>query len=238
MATDDFANGLQSLGLYEDTDLSIFYMWAADLPEGHFDSQRSIMPAPDHFLFHGLTKNLVGTIFFSMRGEQRTVAELSIRDGLCDMGLRRTRVYSKKKYIGLVHALTISEWAAVLTLGPAAFSRALQRTSDNEVQPPLRLSLDLLGLLRDVAVAAYFLHRPELDGDVASTASEASPDPAVHVDALLYACRRLCQRGDCGRIAKAIDVPNLHRLLEVAAVVLRCLSHVRLFMELALESAR
>jgi len=237
MAADDLANGLQSLGLYEDTDLSIFYVWAAELPAGHFDSHRSILPAPDHLLFHGLTKNLVGAIFFTMREEQRTVAELSIRDGLCAMGLRRTRVYSKKKDKGRVHALSISEWAAVLTLGPAAFARALQRTSDSELQPPLRLSLELLGLLRDVAVAAYFFHRPELDGDVANTASEASPDLAVHVDALLCACRRLCQRGDCGLIAKAIDVPNLHRLREVVAVVQRCLGHVRLFMELALESA-
>jgi len=91
------------------------------------------------------------------------------------------------------------------------------------------------GALRDVAVAAYFFHRPELDGD-ASTASEASPDLEVHVHALLCACRRLCERREGRLITKAVDVGNLHRPREVVAVVQRCLGHARLSMELALES--
>ena len=55
--------GLKSLGLYETTGKSIFHDWAASFPSSSFDGHRSVLPAPDHLLFHGMTKKLITAIF-------------------------------------------------------------------------------------------------------------------------------------------------------------------------------
>jgi len=55
--------GLKSLGLYETTGKSTFHDWAASFPSSSFDGHRSVLPAPNHLLFHGMTKKLITAIF-------------------------------------------------------------------------------------------------------------------------------------------------------------------------------
>jgi len=126
---------LQSLGLYPHTDGAIFHVWAAAFPEGHFDGHQSVLPAPDHLLFHGMTRKLVSALFFMLSEQQRSAVEASERDCLRAALLRLTQVYNPKKK--KINGLTISEWAVVLTVAPTAFYRVLRQP----VHSPLLVSI-------------------------------------------------------------------------------------------------
>lgn len=227
--------GLKSLGLYIDTDEGVLHKLSAALPDGHFDGHRSVLPAPDHLLLHGLAKKLVCAIMFLIPKEQRAAAELSLRDCLRAAQMRRTRVYNIVS--GKMYSPSISEWAAITTIAPIAFARVLQRPSDSVVAQPPLLALGLLRKLSDLTVYAYHFPRADLDGVAACRARKVRGGLAAKVDQLLEAVTTVCMRNDCGVLKTAIDVPNLHRLRELAAVVEGGLGHVRHFMELALESA-
>lgn len=118
--------GLQSLRLYTETDRSLFHTCSSSFAAGHFDGHQSVLPAPNHRVFHGVAQKLVSAMFFLMEESQQMVAEMSLRDCLRAGLLRRTRVYHLKK--GKMYGgLTISEWSAVLTAAPFAFGRVLRR---------------------------------------------------------------------------------------------------------------
>lgn len=65
------AEGLRQLGLRCNSSCSVLHLWARLLPGGMFDGHRSAMVAPDHLLFHGLTKRLVIGIFRLLSVSQR-----------------------------------------------------------------------------------------------------------------------------------------------------------------------
>lgn len=228
-------DGLKSLGLYGDTDEGVLHKLSAALPDGHFDGHRSVLPAPDHLLLHGLAKKVVCATMFMIPKEQRATAEMSLRDCLRAAHMRRTRVYNIVS--GKMYSPSISEWAAVTTVAPIAFARVLQRPSDPSVPQPLLLALRLLRQLSDLTVYAYHFPRAELDGVAACRARKVPGGLSTKVDTFLEAVTAVCLRNDCVVLRTAIDVPNLHRLRELAAVVEGGLGHVRHFMELALESA-
>lgn len=228
-------DGLKSLGLYGDTQEGVLHQLSAALPDGQFDGHRSVLPAPDHLLLHGLAKKLVCAIMFMIPKEQRAAAEMSLRDCLRAAHMRRTRVYNVVS--GKMYSPSISEWAAVMTVAPIAFGRVLQRSSDPVVGQPLLLALGLLQQLSDLTAYAYHFPRADLDGVAACRARKVPGGFATKVDRFLEAVTSVCLRNDCMVLKTAMDVPNLHRLRELAAVVEGGLGHVRHFMELALESA-
>lgn len=69
--------GLQSLRLCTDTDKSLFHSWSSSFAAGHFDGHQSVLPAPDHRVFHGMAHKLVSAMFFLMEEAKRVVAEMS-----------------------------------------------------------------------------------------------------------------------------------------------------------------
>jgi len=160
--------GLQSLGLYPHTDGAIFHVWAAAFPDGHFDGHQSVLPAPDHLVFHGMTRKLVSALFFILSEQQRSALEASLRDCLRAALLRRTQVYNPKKK--KINGLTISEWAAVLTVAPTACNRVLRQPVHSPLQAPIAIGLELLELLRDWTVNLYYYPRVPLDGATACRA--------------------------------------------------------------------
>lgn len=227
--------GLKSLGLHSDTDQAVLHKLAVSLPPGHFDGHRSVLPAPDHLLLHGLSKKMVFAIMFMIPKEERVAAEMSLRDCLCAAQLRRTRVYNIAS--GKMYSPSISEWAAITTVASIAFTRVLQRPSDPVISQPLLLALRLLRRLSDLTVYLYHFPRADLDG-VAACASRKEPGVLDDmVNKFFDAVTAVCRRNDCAVLRTAIDVPNLHRLRELAVVLEGGLGHVRHVMELALESA-
>jgi len=208
--------------LYETTDKSIFHDWAASFPSGSIDGHPSILPAPDHLLFHGMTKKLITAIFLELTDSQAVAAEMSLQLCLRDSLLRRTRVYNIKTK--KTNNLTISDWAAVLTVSSLSFSRVLQRTTDEPLSTCFSLGFELLNMLRGLAVKLYYSPGAELDGAVACR-MRTHGIPEDRLDKFFKACISLCQRPDASSIAKAIDVPNLHRMRELWHVCGRYLGH-------------
>jgi len=229
--------GLQSLGLYLHTDRAVFHTWAAAFPKGHFDGHQSILPAPDHLVFHGMARKLVSALFFMLSEPLRNAVEASLRDCLRAALLRRTRVYNPKTR--KINGLTISEWAAVLTVAPTAFSRVLCQPAHSPLLAPISLGLELLELLRDWTVKLYYYPRVSLDGVAACRVPRGSNQSASQLHRFMNAVVHVCERLDCVLLKRALDVPNLHRLWEVEEVVSPRGGggHVRHFSEMSLEGA-
>jgi len=196
-----------------------------------FDAHRSVVPGPDHLVFHGLTRRLMTALYTIMSPSQRASVEMSLRDCLLSCNLRRTRAWNFKTE--RVNTLTITEWATILAVAPSSFTRVLKTTEE-----PLRASLDMgLGLLKQlsgVAAEMYFFPRAELDGTSACTGWQPSSLSDL-IDTFMQDVSRVCRRPDCAVIAGALDAPNLHRLRELRVVLASSVGHVRHFWELWLE---
>lgn len=227
--------GLKSLGLHGDTDRAVLHQLSLAMPAGHFDGHRSVVPAPDHLLLHGLSKKLITAIMFIIPKAQREWAELSLRDCLCAAQLRRTRLYNIST--GKTYSPSITEWAAIVSVAPVAFGRVLERPSEPPVSAPLALALTLLRRLSNIVAFVYHLPRAELDGVACCMERKVVGILTSKVDSFLAACHTICLRSDCRILKTAIDVPNLHRLRELAVVLETELGHAAHCMELALESA-
>jgi len=101
------SRGLQELGLREDSHRSVLHLWARRLPRGIFDGHRSVMPAPDHLSFHGLTKRLVIGLFDLLSKGQRHRVGLSAREALAHSHLPSTKIYNDKR--NSIVSVSISE---------------------------------------------------------------------------------------------------------------------------------
>jgi len=124
----------------------------------------------------------------------------------------------------------------VLTVSSLSFSRVLQRPSDETLSTCVSLGLKLLNVLRGLAAELYYSPRAELNGAKACRV-RTHGIPEDRLDKFFNACISLYQRPAASSIAKAIDVPNLHRTRELWDVCGRYLGHVRFFIDLELESA-
>jgi len=111
--------GLFGLGLWLDSDQSVFHQLSAVLPEGMFDGHRSVLPSPDHLFFLGLTKKLVQGVFSLLHLDLRPTVGVSLREALAHAGFPCTKVYNPSNKTH-VNSLGISEWAAVCVVGPHA----------------------------------------------------------------------------------------------------------------------
>lgn len=227
--------GLKSLGLYEDTDRAVLHRLSLALPAGEFDGHRSVLPAPDHLLLHGLSKKLVTAVMFIIPKAQRDWAELSLRDCLRAAQMRRTRLYNTST--GKMYSPSITEWAAIISVAPIVFSRVLERPSEPPLSAPLAHAMKLLRQLSRLIAFIYHLPRVDLDGVASCRERKVVGVLTTKVNEFLAACHTIFLRSDCRILKTAMDVPNLHRLRELAVVLETEVGHAAHCMELALESA-
>jgi len=231
------ADGLRLLGMRSDTDTSVFHEWSAALPAGTFDAYRSVVPAPDHLFFNGVTVNIMRGCMQAVPGADRELVSCSLREALALSGLRRTRPYNVKS--GHLNSLTKSEWSAVLTVAPVCFQRALPtavlQVRDRET--PLQVVLSILEKFCSLVRATYFYPRVVLDG---ADACHSAPNVDVlqrQASAFLAFVDTSMRRRDCVPFVSCLDKPNLHRLREVYSFVLPRFLHIRHVRELFFESA-
>lgn len=227
--------GLKSLGLYANSDEAVLHQLSMAMPPGEFDGHRSVVPAPDHLLLHGLSKKLVTAVMFMIPKVQRESAEMSLRDCLRAAQMRRTRLYNLQS--GKMYAPSISEWAAIVTVAPIAFARVLQRPLDPPMSAPLEVSMSLLRQLSGLVAYVYHFPRVELDGVACCRERKMFGGLKAKVNRFLEASQESFLRRDCAVLQTALDVPNLHRLRELSVVLETELGHAGHCMELALESA-
>ena len=110
--------GLFGLGLWLDSDQSVFHQLSAVLPEGMFDGHRSVLPSSDHLFFLGLTKKLVQGVCCLLHLDLRPTVGVSLREALAHAGFSCTKVYPSNKTPA--NSLGIYKWAAVCVVGPHA----------------------------------------------------------------------------------------------------------------------
>lgn len=72
------------------------------------------MVAPDHLLFHGITKRLVTGVFRLLAVSRRKRVGVSLREPLARSHFPATCIYNAKR--DTVAAVGISEWAATLSV--------------------------------------------------------------------------------------------------------------------------
>lgn len=228
-------DGLKSIGLYRDTDRAVLHQLSLAMPDGQFDGHRSVVPAPDHPLLHGLSKKLVTALMFMIPKTQRDWVEMSLRDCVRAAQMRRTRLYNLTN--GKMYAPSVSEWAAIVSVAPIAFSRSIERLSDPPVGAPVALALSLLRYLSELMAFVYHFPRVDLDGVACCRERKDVGALTSKVTAFLTACQTTFLGNDCIILKTAVDAPNLHRVRELAVVLDTGLGHATHCMELSLESA-
>lgn len=227
--------GLQQLGLRPDSDASVLHEWSQRLPAGMFDGHGSVLPAPDHLIFHGLARCCLKTLFKALPKEHKPVVAASLRDALRESGLRRTRVYSSRR--DKVISLQIHEWAAVLSVAPVACRRCLPSHLGAFLlaSSPVGAVLAVIDALSAFASLAYFYPRAELDGGKACRERYNTETLEHLAESFLSAVRKLCLRPDCDAFSSIMDVPNTHRFHEMMFRTIEALGHIRDSLELPLE---
>lgn len=234
-ATANALLGIQQLGLRLDSDQSPLHELSQRLPEGMFDGHGSVLPAPDHLLFHGLARCCMKTLFRALPKPLRPTVAASLRDALRCCGLRRTRVYHVRR--DKVHSLQIHEWAAVLSVAPLACRRCLPSDIDGRTLAlsPVGAVLTVIDALSVFVCSAYFYPRVELDGGRACRQRYDSATLQQKAESFMVAVRKLCLRTDCDAFSGILDVPNTHRFQELMGRTIDALGHVRDSLELPLE---
>lgn len=227
--------GIQQLGLRIDSDDSPLHELSQRLPDGMFDGHGSVLPAPDHLLFHGLARCCLKTLFRALPKQLRPAVAASLRDALKTCGLRRTRVYNVRR--DKVNSLQIHEWAAVLSVAPLACRRQLPAEIDGCIlgSSPVGAVLNVIDALSAFVCGAYFYPRVELDGGRACRQRYDSTTLEYKAESFMVAVRKLCLRGDCDAFSGIMDVPNAHRFHELMGRTIEALGHVRDSLELPLE---
>lgn len=229
--------GLQELGVRGDSDNSVLHHWAWRLPRCMFDGHRSVMPGPDHLVFHGLTKYLMVGIFAELNEDQSILVGTSFRDALACSHMPGTRIYNPETKA--VVSVGISEWASTLTVSAFVFRRVIPEAApaSSGASTPLQVGLEMLDAFTALVNAMYYFPRSELDGETACR-GRPSVDRLRALGEVFFALvRKACLRSDTAALGRCVDKPNLHRLREVLDHVVPALQHVRHAQELLFENA-
>lgn len=229
--------GLQELGVREDSDKSVLHHWARRLPRGMFDGHRSVMPAPDHLIFHGLTKSLITGLFAELSSEDALLVGTSFRDALARSHMPCTRIYNPTTRA--VVSVGISEWAASLTVASVVFRRVLPGASPSSsgAATPLQVGVQMLDAFTALVNALYFFPRAELDGETTCRTRLGSKELRRMGEKFFKLVCTACLRGDTAALGRSVDKPNLHRLRELLDHVVPALQHIRHAQELLFENA-
>jgi len=232
----DIADGLKLLGTRSDTDTSVFHEWSSALPTGTFDAYRSVVPAPEHLFFNGLTVNIMRGCMQALVAPDRELVSCSLREALASSGLRRTRPYNVKSR--RLNSLGMSEWSAVHTVAPVCFRRALPRDvlHVRGRETPFQVMMSILEQYCALVRATYFCPRVVLDGGDACSRAPSVQSLQRQSSAFLAYVDASMRRRDCAPFFACLDKPNLHRLPEVFSFVLPLFLHIRHVRELFFES--
>lgn len=236
---EDLEEGLRQLGLRRDSSRSVLHLWSRQLPAGMFDGHRSAMVAPDHLLFHGLTKRLVCGTLRLLTLSQRKRVGLSLREALARSHFPTTTIYNEKR--DSIVSVGISEWAATLPLFGFVVRRTLRSArldpSSGEAPTPLHRALKIVDAFSALVCGAYYFPRAELDG-VSGCSTRLTPkDLQLRAEVFFDLVQAACLRADLRAFGMRLDVPNLHRLRELVDHVIPALLHVRHAQELLFENA-
>lgn len=229
--------GLRLLGLREGSHRSVLHLWSRLLPAGMFDGHRSAMVAPDHLIYHGLTKRLVAATFAILPVSQRRRVGYSLREALAHSHFPVTAIYNVKR--NAITSVGISEWAATI----AVFGVVLRRTLPGARRAPsapltlLHRAMLVVDSFTRLVRAAYYDPREELDGRSACEARVSAPRLQEMAELFFDGVRVACLREDMSKFGFYLDVPNLHRLRELVDHVIPALLHVRHAQELLFENA-
>lgn len=219
--------GLQWLGLRRTSDRSVLHLWARQLPAGMVDGHRSAMVAPDHLLFHGLTKRLVAATFRELTVPERRHVGVSSRESLAHSHLPVISVYTSKR--DAITALGISEWAATLTVFSVVLRRTLPRASRAPPAPltTLHRVMDVVDSYTSLVFSAYYCPRVELDGLPECCRRATAVDLQARAEKFFTQVNAACLRHELAAFGTYRDVPNTHRLRELVDHVIPALFHVR-----------
>lgn len=195
------------------------------------------MPAPDHLVFHGLTKCLIKGIFAELDDEHSRLVGTSFRDALTRSHLASTCIYNPQTKA--VVSVGISEWAATLTVASFVFRRVLPEASlrSGGAPTPVHVGLQLLDAYTTLVNALYFFPRADLDGVIACRQRLSAEDLRSLGETFFQLVCAACLRGDTAALGRSVDKPNLHRLREPLDHAVPALLHVRHAQELLFESA-
>lgn len=231
--------GLRQLGLRRDSGKSVLHLWARQLPSGRLDGHRSGMVAPDHLLYHGLTKRLVTGAFRLLNVSQRVRVGLSLREALARSHFPTTTIYNEKR--NSIVAVGISEWAAALPDLGFEVRRTLRSASSgagpDAVMTPLHRGLKIVDAYAALVCAAYYFPHVELDGAVACRSRITPRELQLRAEVFFVLVQEACLRADLKAFGMRLDVPNLHRLRELVDHVIPALLHVHHTQELLFENA-
>lgn len=236
---DQVGVGIRQLGMRNDSGRSVLHLWARHLPPGMFDGHRSAMVAPDHLLFHGITKRLVTGTFRLLDVSQRRRVGVSLREALARSHYPTTTVYNAK--LDKVSSVGISEWAATLTVFATVLRRTLHSAtrSATAAVTPLLTAMEVIDCFSDMVCAAYFFPRLDMDGETACRARLSTADLQSKAEEFFSLVHAACLREDAAvkAFGMMLDTPNLHRLRELVDHVIPALLHIRHAQELLFENA-
>lgn len=201
------------------------------------DGHRSAMVAPDHLLYHGLTKRLVGATFKLLSESRRNRVAISIREALAHSHFPTTSVYNAKRRS--IVSIGISEWAATLTVFKAVLKRTLRSATHREgaEMTPLMRAMNVVCVYKDLVTSVYFCPRIDLDGGVQCRTRLTAVALQQRAEEFFSLVRSACLRADMAGFGAMLDAPNLHRLRELMDHVIPALLHVRHAQELLFENA-
>ncbi|PXF41580.1 hypothetical protein BWQ96_08694 [Gracilariopsis chorda] len=203
---------------------------------GLFDSYRSNVIAPDHLLT-GVTKNVLDACFAALGSrDARLKADVSLCSALRDNGLiRQTSVYNVKEK--KLHSMTLSGTYCLLLVAAAVFPRWLRGVNDE--------LCELLEDLQQLVGLTFWWPTMEADGreacdyvwarEGASYMEDLQTLSKGYVAKVDKFWKKCAESGDL--LAKVLDKPNLHRLIELYGNTIPAFGHARHFTELVFETA-
>lgn len=199
------------------------------------------MVAPDHLLFHGLTKRLATGTFRLLTVSQRRRVGLSLREALARSHTHfpMTTIYNEKR--DGIASVGISEWAATLPVLGFVLRRTVRRAfhgaGPQAVLTPLHRALKVVDSYAALVCAAYYYPRMEQDGVSACSERITPRDLQLQAEGFFRLLQEACLRVDLKAFGRHLDVSNLHRLRELVDHVIPALLHVRHAQELLFENA-
>lgn len=236
---DHLKKGLRQLGIRRDSATSVLHLWVRQLPCGKVDGHRSAMVAPDHLLFHGLTKRLVIGLFRLLTLSQRHRVGTSLREALARSHFPTTTIYNEKR--DRIVSVEISEWAATLPIIGFVVRRTLRgatlRPTPDAVTKPLHRALKVVDSHAALVCTAYCYPRVAFYGASGCHERPTPENLKLRAEVLFELVQKACLRADLKAFGMHLDVPNLHRLRELVHHVIPALLRVRHAQELLFENA-
>lgn len=203
---------------------------------GIFDAYRSNLVAPDHLL-SGLSKNIIDAVYKTLpSNETRLHAEIYISTALKDNGLLvQNEVFHKNKK--KMHTMSLSAAFCVLLVADPVFKiLSSHLPADHEC----RRLVKILSQLRALVGFTFWWPISDLDGCAAEKLVQEDQEK-YHANLrdmskrYVISVDRIC--GQSAIAKRALDKPNLHRLIELHEHSIPALGHAREFMELVFECA-